>query len=110
MLFHAWAKKCGPGRAEPTGAAVRSYVVCCAQPFIGTETGSESLKVSFDLAERVELSFFCLAFSLLWSLDLAEALLALSAGRSELVFRSEDFPCTTTEANATFSSCFFMAT
>jgi hypothetical protein len=58
------------------------------QPFTGTVTGLDNLKVNSVLTGSVELSFFC--FSLFLSLDLAEAVLTLtlSDGRRELVSRS----------------------
>ena len=84
-------KKCGSSRHEPTGAVLVELSSYLTQPFTATLTGFESLKVNWDLAERVELSFFCL--SVLLSLDLLAAALVLAAwilsdGRRELVCRS----------------------
>ena len=84
-------KKCGSSRHEPTGAVLVELSSCLTQPFTATLTGFESLKVNWDFAERVELSFFCL--SVLLSFDLLAAALVLAAwilsdGRRELVCRS----------------------
>ena len=91
MSVHKRLKRVRLQLGKRNRSRCQKIVASCAQPFTATLTGFESLKVNCDLAESVELSFFCLSAFL--SADLLAASLLvlawiLSDGRSELVSRS----------------------